>query len=322
LLPRYIRSRTFVFRARGKILYAISPEAFMPAYSWVQLSRLLMLRKRFFAADLYEDYLQLLHDRAWAKKYAGLLGAIARSDTKWALWAAARASLTTVADVQVPPFDARHRLVVRNLPDASILTQSGERSATPRAIYIGDLRKSRGLHTMLELAEKLPRWEFDFVGPIAPADQAYVSDWIARHADHVGHAERQATARARIMFYGKLPPRDAWKVAKGAWVGLSLLESTPAFVEAVPSKLYEYMSVGLASVSTPLPRCVELINASQAGVIAASATQIAEHLLQWEQNPTELDQLRARAKKWAHANLDSETEYGRLSQSIHTILAR
>jgi glycosyltransferase involved in cell wall biosynthesis len=312
LLPRYIRSRTFVFRARGTIIYAISPEAFMPALWWVRITRV-FFKRRAFAVDIYEDYLRLLDDRAWAKKYLGILGAIARSDTKQALKAAALADLTTVADVQVPPFAARNRLVVRNLPDLSILTNSGERSATPRAIYIGDMRKSRGLRIMLDVAEKAVDWEFDFVGPIAPADQEFVEQWVLRNT---GTQALGRPASERVRFHGKLAPRDAWQVAAGAWVGLSLLEQTPAFVEAVPSKLYEYMAVGLATISTPLPRCVELISLSGAGVIADGAEAVAAELMAWQQDPAALDAIRAKASEWAKSNLDSEAEYGRFTAAV------
>jgi len=311
-LPRYIRSRTFVFRARGKVIYAISPEAFMPAYSWVKLRNLLLINnsRRKFAVDLYEDYIRLLQDRAWTKKYFGLLGVIAKSDTRSALWAASRADLTTVADIQVPPFDAKNRLVVRNLPDLSLLTDSGERSTTPRAIYIGDMRRSRGLAMMLDVTEKATRWEFDLVGPIAPADQEFVKDWIASHSDD---------AAGRVRFHGKLPPRDAWKFAQGAWVGLSLLEQTPAFVEAVPSKLYEYMAIGLATISTPLPRCIKLIDASGGGAIAASSDDVANQLENWLENPKDLDAVRTRARQWAKENLDSAAEYGRFAEAIELL---
>src|ERR1035437_8442080 len=172
LLARYNRSRIFVLRSRGRVLYTISPEAIAPAFGYSKL-----LRKK-FAADLFEDYLQLLNDRAWTTKFFGTVGWIAKSDTKSALWFARRADLTTVADIQVPPFDARNRLVVRNLPDLSMLTMSGVRGSIPRAIYIGDLRESRGLRAMLQVAEYAQNWEFDFIGGIAPADQFFVDQWL------------------------------------------------------------------------------------------------------------------------------------------------
>lgn len=301
LLARYHRSRLFVFRSRGRVFYAISPEAITPAYAKARLLG------RGFAVDLFEDYLQLLKDRRWAKKYFGLVGQIAKSDTKSALWFARRADLTTVADVQVPPLSAKNRLVVRNLPDQSMLTQSGNRSTTPRAIYIGDLRKSRGLHSMLRLAELAPDWDFDFVGGVAAADQEFVNEWL--QSNGLSDSSQQTKSDSRIRFHGKLAPTESWKIAAGAWVGLSLLESTPAFVQAVPSKLYEYMSVGLATISSPLPRCVELIISSKSGAIAHTPDEAAQYLKRWRENPLEIDQIRSQAISWANENLDSEREY-------------
>lgn len=299
LLVRYHRSRLFTIRSRGRVIYAISPEAIAPAYAQARL-----LRKK-LAVDLFEDYLRLLKDRSWSKRYFGILGAIARSDTKSALWFAQRADLTTVADVQVPPFEARNRLVVRNLPDRSMLTQSGMRGEVPRAIYIGDLRKSRGLHTMLRTAELAPDWEFDFVGGVAPDDQEFVKEWLLKN-----------NSQERVRFHGRLAPTESWKIAAGAWVGLSLLENTPAFKDAVPSKLYEYMSVGLASISTPLPRCVELLAISRSGAIETSPENVAERLKYWRENTEELDQIRIQAARWANENLDSEREYANFAAEM------
>ena len=304
LLSRYHRSRIFCLRASGSILYAISPEAVVPAYFQAKLLR------RKIAVDFYEDYLQVLHDRGWAKKFLGIPGFLAALDAKAAVWFSKRADLTTVADTQVPPFDARNRLVVRNLPDASLLTDSGRPSDIPRAIYIGDLRTSRGLRTMLEVATLAPNWEFDLVGPVASADQVFVDQWKLQNSDRI----------RSVRFHGKLTPRDAWKIAEGAWVGLSLLENTPAFVEAVPSKLYEYMAVGLATISSPLPRCVELINASGAGAIATTPKEVVQQLDLWEKDPLALKEIKKIARQWAEANLDSVTEYNNLATQFHRLL--
>ena len=299
LVARYHRSRLFALRSRGRVIYAISPESVAPAFV---VGRFL---RRKVAVDFFEDYLRLLEDRRWAKKYFGILGWIAKSDTKSALWFARRVDLTTVADVQVPPFDARNRLVVRNLPDLSLLTPSGKRDQTPRAIYIGDLRKSRGLQAMLRVAELTPDWEFDFVGGIAAVDQEFVDLWM-----------REKNVNNRVRFHGKLAPAQSWKIAAGAWVGLSLLEKTPAFVEAVPSKLYEYMSVGLASISSPLPRCIELIALSKSGAIESSPEGVAQRLQYWRENLRELDEIRRQASDWARENLDSEREYANFAAEM------
>lgn len=300
LFARYYRSRLFSFRARGRLLYAISPESVAPTFAKAKLTG------RKLAVDFFEDYLRLLADRAWTSKFFGIVGWIAKSDTRSALWFAQRADLTTVADVQVPPFHARNRLVVRNLPDLSLLTKSGERGAVARAIYIGDLRKSRGLHSMLRIAEISLDWEFDFVGGIASSDQQYVDEWFANNPG----------ATSRVRFHGKLPLNESWKLAKGAWVGLSLLESTPAFIEAIPSKLYEYMSVGIAAISTPLPRCIELHSLSNFGAIEATPEAVAARLEYWKKNPEVLDEIRGHVANWATNNLDSEQEYAKFAAEM------
>ena len=320
LIARYYRSRIFVLRSRGRVLYSISPEAIAPTFGYSKL-----LRKK-FAADLFEDYLQLLKDRAWTSKFFGTVGWIAKSDTKSAVWFAKRADLTTVADIQVPPFVARNRLVVRNLPDLSMLTMSGVRDTTPRAIYIGDLRESRGLRAMLQVAEIAQNWEFDFIGGVAPADQLFVDQWLQTQSARGNAAEANSLdtnssrinslASSRIRFHGKLAPIDSWKFAKGAWVGLALLESTPAFIEAVPSKLYEYMSAGLASISSPLPRCIEIIEQSKSGTIASNPKEVAAQLKYWEENPTEIDLIRNQASRWAKEHLDSDQEYATFASEM------
>src|SRR5690606_12171190 len=152
------------------------------------------------------------------------------------------ADLTVVADDGILR-GAPRRVVLRNLPDLSMLPEPAPRDAVPRALYVGDLRASRGLFAMLELAERLPEWRLDLVGPIAAADR---DEAVRRLAD--------PSLRDRVRWHDRQPPREAWRHASGAWVGLLLLDSTPAFRQAVPSKLYEYMACGLAVVATDLPR--------------------------------------------------------------------
>lgn len=291
--------------AKGKILYCLAPESQL----FTRIAS--TLRGKIYAADIYEDYATLLKDRRWAKKCFGIAGLIGATITRISTHTASQAALTTVADIQVPPFAAKQRIVLRNLPDASHLTQSGELSEQPRAIYIGDVRESRGLHTMLQSAELAPNWHFDIVGPISDNDAAWIHLWSISHED----------AASRVTFHGRLSPAKSWALAEGAWVGLSLLEPTPAFVAAIPSKLYEYMAVGLATISTPLPRCAELIEKSGSGALADGPESVANILKQWEERPATIKKIRKAAMDWASHNLDSDVEYDEMVNAIRECLA-
>jgi len=294
------------WRASGQILYTLAPEAQL--FTWAAA----LIKRRAYCADVYEDYLSLLKDRKWAKRLLGLPGAIASLLARSGTAFAARSAMVTVADVQVPPFTARQRILLRNLPDATHLIQSGSLSTKPRALYIGDVRESRGLHTMLQAAALAPEWSFDIVGPISENDAAWIHLWSIQNED----------AASRVTFHGRLAPEKSWQLAHGAWVGLSLLEPTPAFIAAIPSKIYEYMSVGLATITTPLPRCADLISQSQAGAVADGPASVAAILQGWQRDPAEIEKVRANGAAWARQNLDAEGEYRLMTQAIDRVLHR
>ena len=286
--------------AKGEVLYCLAPEAQL--FTWIACK----VRSKIYCADIFEDYLTLLRDRAWARRFFGIPGRIASAISRLATIISSKATVTTVADQQVPPFHAKQRIVLRNLPDKRHLTQSGAISTNPRAIYIGDVRESRGLHTMLGAAVIATNWSFDIVGPISDADAAWIHLWAIANED----------ASARVHFHGRQTPRNSWKLAEGAWVGLSLLKPTPAFIAAIPSKLYEYMSVGLATISTSLPRCKELIEQSGSGAIADNPEEVATILQLWEKDLPAIKKIRGQALAWSSMNLDSETEYAIMVTAI------
>ncbi|PRY55873.1 glycosyltransferase involved in cell wall biosynthesis [Knoellia remsis] len=235
MVGRGLRGLTMARAARGSVLLALDPDSLIWARAWGRLTG------RPVVADVHEDYRRMLEDRAWAQ---GLLGRGARVVARAAEVVAARADLTLVADEHVPPGRARRRLVVRNEADHELIGPSRPWDEQPRAAYVGDVRASRGLFAMLDALRAAPGWRLDVVGPVAGADQVRVDALLAAEPD---------LAR-RISWHGRQPPAQAWAIAHGAWVGFALLEDTPAFRDALPSKLHEYIAAGLVPVVTPLPR--------------------------------------------------------------------
>jgi glycosyltransferase involved in cell wall biosynthesis len=253
------------WQARGRSLLVLDPEA-MPM-SWVRCR----LTGRKLIVDLSEDYGTLLADRQWAH---GISGALARQVVRFAEGIAAHADLTVVADQHVPPARARRRMVVRNLPMGDYLPAPTRPDPVPRAIYIGDLRSSRGLFDMLDAVAAAPGWLLDLVGPVAADDEP---ELISRISD--------PALADRVRLHGRRPPLEAWQVARGAWVGLSLLHDTPAFRVAMPSKVYEYLAAGLAVVVSPLPRQAELVGSVGAGVVAADVSAVTAAFRGYAEDP-------------------------------------
>ena len=308
--PRGVAARlalavTQPWRARGRVLLTLDPDV-VPAALLVA-----RLRRRPLVVDLHEDYLALLDDRPWSR---GASRGLLRAGVRAVLAAARRADLLVVADEHVPPATtrrARQRLVVRNAPSWSYLPQPSRPDPHPRALYVGDVRRTRGLQTMLTALEGAPGWALDVVGPVAPADAAWLENWLS-----------SSPAAGRARFHGRMPPAAAWQLARGAWVGLSMLADTPAFHEAVPSKLYEYLAAGLAVATTPLPRAAEIVRASGGGVVVRDAAALSATLRNWAAHPEELDPVRAAAARWAREAFAGTSGYDELAGRLRELSRR
>ncbi|MDE0572315.1 glycosyltransferase [Demequina sp. B12] len=267
LAQRYARD------AQGRVLISLDPES---AYACSQVAK---RSAQVFVADVHEDYQAVLQDRSWSRGLVKIGGAaLARMGST----AARSADITVVADSHLMR-DVTDRIVVRNVPDG---VGASPRDATPRAVYVGDLRRTRGLFDMLEVLERCPDWTLDLVGPIAP------------HDVEEAHA-RAAALRGRVRIHGRMRPDDSWALADGAWVGFCMLHDTPAFREAAPSKVYEYMAHGIPVVATDLPVQARLVEESGGGQVVSGVDEAVHMLEAWQADPDGHADVAHRAAAWA-----------------------
>jgi len=296
LFARLARALTLPWRSRARVVMTVDPDL-------VPMARLAcVLRRRKVVVDVHEDYTRLLDDREWAK---GPLGAGANLVAQLSTRLAAGADLTSVADQHIPPTTARRRVVVENKPDVDLLTVGVPRDREPRAVYVGDLRTSRGLFDMVEAIAAAPDWSLDLIGPVAGPDVAALRARLSR-----------PDVDGRVRLHGRQPPERAWQLAAGSWVGFVLLHITPAFLEAMPTKLSEYIASGMPAVSTRLPKQAKLIEESGAGVVVDSVDDVAALLRRWSADPSGLDPLRGAALEWARNQHNGPSPYDELAAEI------
>ncbi len=295
------RALVLPLRASARVVLTLDPELVPAAVARGLLSRSATV------VDVHEDYAALLRDRDWAH---GVVGAGARAVATSASTVSRWADVTVVADGHVPPTRARRRVVVRNLPDLSALPAPSDPDAEPRALYVGDVRRSRGLWTMLSTVEAAPAWTLDVVGPVAPADADRLTAW-----------QRSSPAAERVRLHGRLAPEASWALAAGAWTGLSLLDDTPAFADALPTKLYEYLACGLAVLTTPVRRSAELVRTTGSGEVVADAAEAAAVLQRWAADPSDLRRCRQAATAWAGEHLRGPSPYDELAGIVAELVA-
>lgn len=304
MVGRVVTAVRHASSARGRVLVALDPDSFLTCLAVARL------RRRKVVADVHEDYAALLRDRPWARGWRGRVGGLVAAG---ASRLAAAADLVVVADEHVPPREAPSRLVVTNQPEAAMLPVPTERDEQPRALYVGDVRASRGLFTMVEAVRDAPGWQLDVVGPVAGSDQPRLDEILS-----------DPELGARVRLWGRQPPVVAWQRAEGAWCGFVLLDHTPAFVDALPSKLAEYLCAGLAVVSSDLPRQAEVVERSGAGVVIASgpgqADAVADQLRRWSDDPSDLDARRDAARAWRDHSMATEP-YAVFAQRVRGLAA-
>jgi len=120
-------------------------------------------------------------------------------------------------------------------------------------VYVGDVTEDRGALDMVEAVGAMSRPRpLRLVGRC----RADLAQRLHRRAGELG-----VTLEVR----GPLPHRTAMEQAAGATVGLSLLRPLPNYVDSPPTKVVEYLEMGLAVVGTDLPGTREAV-AGLAGV--------------------------------------------------------
>lgn len=300
LAGRALLALVLPWKAQGATLFVLDPDALLGARLTTAVRGLHLV------ADVHEDYAALVLDRPWAR---GLAGRIAALMVGVATAVARRCDLTVVADDHVPPLQARHRLVVRNQPDPRLMPTDVVPSEHPRAVYVGDVRRTRGLAAMLETMELASGWTLDVVGPVASADQTWLAQRLASSPD----------LAARVRWHGRLTPRRSWEVASGAWAGFCLLEATPAFLDAVPSKLYEYLAAGIVPVVSDLPRQRQLVAEAGSGVVVAEPTAAAAALATIAGDPDERRRASTAGRSWAAGEGGGGQAYDLLAAAVREL---
>ncbi|SFR64614.1 glycosyltransferase [Litoreibacter janthinus] len=197
--------------------------------------------------DVHEEFPKAILSRAWLgpliirRVAAQLVDRLERSAAGWL-------DGIVLADKQLADrFPQDRSVVTRNYLDMSEwpTTLPAPKEITPplRCIYVGDISEARGLTRMCdaihEANEAGIEATLELVGRISDTQRDTISNHpSARHIIQHGWGTRSEVA-------SKLATSD---------IAFCLLEPTPAYREALPVKVLEYIVSGLQVIATDLPR--------------------------------------------------------------------
>lgn len=197
--------------------------------------------------DVHEEFPKAILSRTWLGPPIFRRG-VARGVDKIEQSAARWLDGVVLADKQLAPrFPSNKSVVIRNYLDMSewptTTASQGEDSQTLRCIYVGDISEARGLTRMCDAIHEAHglgiKVTLELVGQVNECQHNTISKHpAARHIINYGWGTRSQVAE-------KLATSD---------IAFCILEPTPAYQEALPVKVLEYIVSGLRIIATDLPR--------------------------------------------------------------------
>ena len=150
---------------------------------------------------------------------------------------------------------------VLNLPLVGALSAAQEGVDVrdiPTVGYLGTVEEVRGSLTMLNAIQILNArygavaWEC--VGPLTSSHRRELEAHVNDHA------------LLHVRFHGYQSPERSWQLMASCHVGLAVLQDHPNYVTSYPTKLFEYMGLGLPVVVSDFPLWREVVEGAQCGL--------------------------------------------------------
>jgi glycosyltransferase involved in cell wall biosynthesis len=177
----------------------------------------------------------------------------------------------------------------------------GNRRNRVNCCYVGNLLAERGVQEMVRA--------MGFVS----------SDTRLRIAGAFGDARFEMEVRGlagwrKVDYLGWLDRASLKELLAGAQVGMVVLQSSPNFVEALPIKLFEYMSAGLPVIASDFPLWQEIVERNECGVCVdpRDPKAIAGAIDYFHENPLEASRMGMNGRRAVEREYNWSSEKAKL----------
>jgi glycosyltransferase involved in cell wall biosynthesis len=206
--------------------------------------------------DIHEDTIQSIRRKKWLTPLNKLIAIIGYSLLQGLSKPIFNHYL--LAEDSYKNFIKSKTTVIHNYP---IKTQwPKEKEKIFDLVYLGDVTEDRGGLLMIDLLSTLthiyPEVKLALVGKI----EANVNLLINKRVN-----ELKLENHVRIFGYMNYP--DAMEIVCKSKIGLCLLKQVKNYIHSYPTKLFDYMQVGVPYVCSNFPLYEELLNECQAGIL-------------------------------------------------------
>jgi glycosyltransferase involved in cell wall biosynthesis len=207
--------------------------------------------------------------------------------------------------------------VVHNYPLLNRLSPFGEIAKNRESlVYIGSISRNRGIFQLLDVVDKLrhrlPGIRLLLIGPfVDPELEKEVRSYVFHRA-----------IQNNVDIRGPIRNVDAYPLVAQCMVGLALLLPEPNFTSSLPTKMFEYMALGLPVIVSAFPLWEEIVHTHHVGAsIDPTDTEgVADLVFHWLTHPDYYRELSDNARRAAR-RYSWETESRTLHRFVTDILS-
>lgn len=248
---RWLRAARLIFTSRCDVVSLHDPEL-------LPIGLIAALFGRNVVFDVHENVPDQIRTKEWLwrplrRPLAAAFASMLRLAEKKVAITLAEAGYSTLFRSPHPVFP---NYLMGDLPPVR------EADPTVGVVYLGDLTEARGLAVAVAAAGRARAGRMSLIGRCSAAFRSRLDSIAAAHD-------------LELEFHGFLPPDRALAIAAGAAVGLSPLLDLPNYRESLPTKVLEYLAVGVPTLTSDLPGTRSVIGARPGVVLVAPGDVIA-----------------------------------------------
>lgn len=154
---------------------------------------------------------------------------------------------------------SKKKVVVENLPLlelTELAVAQNDKFSSPTVVYFGSVTVARGALRLIRVVSQLrltrPDVKLVIIGP--------VSEEVSNSKYYI-----QAIKESWLVSYGYIPQDQALKIVTRCHVGVAVLDPEPNYVKSYPTKIFEYMALGLPVIVSNFKLYKEVLDYSHCG---------------------------------------------------------
>ena len=182
-------------------------------------------------------------------------------------------------------------------------------------LYVGGVTKIRGAIELIKslnflLLAGYKNIKLKLIGPISINFKNELFELINKYK-----------LNSYVSIPGVISHEKVYDELERAHIGLSILHPDPNFVESIPTKLYEYMSVGIPVIASNFPLWRDIVEGNNCGICVdpMNPYQIAEAMTFLKENPKEAKTMGDNGRKAVLEKYNWKSEEKKLIDLYNTL---